>query len=410
VDSPIEIEVDLRMHPLRPYGAGDPSTWSAPMTTTDWHDDTYPELRDAPPWVMQEMIEAAPSLVPILASDAIAEPAAAILAAARAGAPITVVGCGTSLHASWAIADLLADGLRRAGTPRVVEARDALEASLDPRTGGVALGVSHDGGTHATMLALQAARDAGARTALITHRAGGTTAGPAELVVPTPVGDRSWCHTIAYTSAILAGAALAEELAPRGLDADAVGARLAGLVEATAGPAEGAAAVLARGTSLVTTGSGSDRVTSRELGLKIEEGAHRPTAHRDLEILLHGHLVANGPQTPIVLIANDPSGRPRRLARARLLVDAAHELGAPVVGILDADAAAALSGQPALAAVVPTGAPTLPQPLDALLAGAIGLQRLTLALVHAVGTNPDLIRREQEPWRRAAAALDAGGW
>ena len=150
-------------------------------------------------------------------------------------------------------------------------------------------------------------------------------------------------------------------------------------------------------------------MTSRELGLKIEEGAHRATAHRDLEILLHGHLVANGPQTPIVLIANDRSGRPRRLERARLLLDAAGELGAPVVGVLEADAEAALAGHAALAASVPP-APDAAQPLDALLAGAIGLQRLTLALVHAAGTNPDLIRREQEPWRRAAAALDAGGW
>ena len=78
------------------------------------------------------------------------------------------------------------------------------------------------------MLALQAARDAGARTALVTHRPDGATAAPAELVVTTPVADRSWCHTIAYTSAILAGAALAEELAPQGLDAGAVQARLTG--------------------------------------------------------------------------------------------------------------------------------------------------------------------------------------
>ncbi len=55
------------------------------MAGTDWHDESYPELRDAPPWVMQEMIEAAPTLAPILASSAIAEPAAAILAAARGG-------------------------------------------------------------------------------------------------------------------------------------------------------------------------------------------------------------------------------------------------------------------------------------------------------------------------------------
>ena len=109
-------------------------------------------------------------------------------------------------------------------------------------------------------------------------------------------------------------------------------------------------------------------------------------------------------------VANDRSGRPRRLERARLLLDAAASSARPSSAILEADAEAALAGHPALAAVVPTGPPTLPQPLDALLAGAIGLQRLTLALVHAAGTNPDLIRREQRPWRRAAAALDAGGW
>ena len=56
----------------------------------------------------------------------------------------------------------------------------------------------------------------------MTHRPDGATAGPAELVVTTPVADRSWCHTIAYTSAILAGAALAEAIAPQGLDAGAV--------------------------------------------------------------------------------------------------------------------------------------------------------------------------------------------
>ena len=212
------------------------------MASTDWHDESYPELREAPPWVMQEMIEAAPTLAPILGSSAIAEPAAAILAAARAGEPVAVVGCGTSLHGSIAVAELVQDALRRTGLRTVVEARDALEAALDPRDGGIALGVSHDGGTHATTLALQAARDAGARTALVTHRPDGATAGPAELVVTTPVADRSWCHTIAYTSAILAGAALAEEIGPQGLGADAVQARLAGLVERPPPPPTPAAA------------------------------------------------------------------------------------------------------------------------------------------------------------------------
>jgi hypothetical protein len=50
-------------------------------------------------------------------------------------------------------------------------------------------------------------------------------------------------------------------------------------------------------------------------------------------------------------------------------------------------------------------------PLAPLLGGAAALQTLTLALVAAVGVNPDLIRREEAPWRNAAAvAEDAGAW
>ena len=46
-----------------------------------------------------------------------------------------------------------------------------------------------------------------------------------------------------------------------------------------------------------------------------------------------------------------------------------------------------------------------------LLAGAAALQTLTLALAAARGVNPDLIRREEEPYRRAGELGDgAGDW
>ena len=45
----------------------------------------------------------------------------------------------------------------------------------------------------------------------------------------------------------------------------------------------------------------------------------------------------------------------------------------------------------------------LPAAAAALLGAAIPLQLLTLELALARGTNPDLIRREQAPWREAAA-------
>ena len=78
-----------------------------------------PELRDGPPWAMEEMILAEPGLVaPILALPE-ADLAAEML---RETETVVVTGCGTSEHAAMAGAALL--GAR---------ARDAFEASLDPQ-------------------------------------------------------------------------------------------------------------------------------------------------------------------------------------------------------------------------------------------------------------------------------------
>jgi hypothetical protein len=38
----------------------------------------------------------------------------------------------------------------------------------------------------------------------------------------------------------------------------------------------------------------------------------------------------------------------------------------------------------------------------------VPLQLLTLELAHALGTNPDLIRREQAPYREAARIAEGG--
>ena len=46
----------------------------------------------------------------------------------------------------------------------------------------------------------------------------------------------------------------------------------------------------------------------------------------------------------------------------------------------------------------------LPELVTSLLGGAMALQLLTIGLVHARGTNPDLLRREQAPYREAVAA------
>src|SRR5262249_26109466 len=71
-----------------------------------WHTDDFPELRDAPPWVMQEMIESQPELLERVATTTDTAPLALML---QGPGPFSVVGCGTSEHASLAAAAILTE-------------------------------------------------------------------------------------------------------------------------------------------------------------------------------------------------------------------------------------------------------------------------------------------------------------
>jgi glucosamine--fructose-6-phosphate aminotransferase (isomerizing) len=370
-----------------------------------WHTDDHPELRDGPPWVMQEMIAAQPALAEQMLSTP-APTAAAIAgevaAALSAGRPVTVTGCGTSEHAAHGIAAQLAAAAAPAHRA-LIRARAALSAALEPAE-GLCLAVSHDGGTRATTLALEAARATGARTAAITHDASGSVAAVADHVLVTPVHDDSWCHTIAYTSALLAGAAIAETTAAPA----AARAILDRAIHVDAAPV--AAALADRGI-IVVAGAGADHVTARELALKIAEGARMPTLAPELETVVHGLLAGHGPADGLVLVAIDDGIQAERLARrAGHVARAAAAIGLPVAALLSApfDRALAPELTPAGRLVVADlpEADGLDRRLAALLAGAGALQALTLALAHARATNPDLIRREEEPYRRAAEAAE----
>jgi glucosamine--fructose-6-phosphate aminotransferase (isomerizing) len=373
-----------------------------------WHTDDYPELRSTAPWVTQEMVASQPGLVaPILAHPQATELAQVILDVDESGEPIVVTGCGTSEHGAMAIAELLDAALRQRGARGGrVEARQAFEAALDPRPGGLCIAVTESGGTRATLLAVEAARETGSATAAITANPDGDVISTVDVVMVTPQRDKSWCHTVAYSSAILAGAALAAEIAEVELDGSETAAWLTRAV--APGEAERAIAHAMRDlTVLQIVGSGTDRVTARELALKIEEGARRPAVARDLETLLHGHFVACGPDTGLIVILTDDRGSNRRWRRAGQGMEAAARLAMPVAGIfsLGADRAILENLTPAGRIVLSTGADALP-PLRALLGGAAALQRLTLAMAAQVGVNPDLIRREETPYREAAALVE----
>jgi len=197
------------------------------VTAPDWHSSDFPELRAGPPWVMQEMMARQPELAAeiLTPGDAAVAAVADAVRAAAAGEQVTVTGCGTSEHAAHGVAALLAAALPTAQR-RHVRAVPALSATLEPQA-GCCIAVSHDGGTRATLLALEAAGRAGARAAAITAKPDGAVPQAAEHAIVTPLRDRSWCHTVGYTSAIVAGAAVAARLGLTGVSPGAASRALA---------------------------------------------------------------------------------------------------------------------------------------------------------------------------------------
>ncbi len=392
--------------------AFDPET-PLPGPPDPWQGAAQPEDGDGPPWRMTEMIAAEPAfaarcLARLEADGSAAALAAELRAAARAGEPVLVVGCGTSEHGAIGVAAILADAWRTAGLrgPGPVSVQ-AFEASLDPQA-GLCIAISHDGGTWATMRSVEAARAAGARTALITVSGRAPGAQGVDLVLETHERDQSYCHTIGYTSPLLAAAAAGAALTGTPVDPAAVRRLLAaGLKPAAVGAAEAIAAGLAGRPTILTIGTGVDRGAARELVLKLEEGTWLPSAMRDLETFAHGHLPATDASTGLVLILAERRARAERLERARQVLAAAGETGIGAAAIVtsgvDGELDRALTP---LGRIVVPDEPALPAPVAALLATATPLQLVVERLARIVGTNPDPIRRSDPRYAAAAARLE----
>jgi glutamine---fructose-6-phosphate transaminase (isomerizing) len=382
-----------------------------------WDEMPTPSVRSGPPWHMTDMIAAEPFVAERLllaladAQGPAGRLAGAIGQAASSGAPIIVTGCGTSEHAAQATAEILRDAIRAAGLsggPASVIAAQAFELALDPPNGGLVIGISHEGGSAATIDAMDAAGDAGARVALITGSADSPAGDAADedLIVETVEMDEGWCHTVGYVAPLVAATAVGAHLSGGGVPPDRIRELLAAGAVDEAG-AEAIAKAFADARTIVTIGSGADRPAARELALKIEEAAWIPTPMRDLETFLHGHLPATDRTTGFVVILADRAAREDRVDRARDALAAAAVVGLRSAAILARSASDALPPDltPAGRLVVDE-TPDLPASVAALLSTATPLQLLTERIARARGTNPDLIRRDDATYRAAAEAAD----
>ena len=379
-----------------------------------WASTSAPSPRGAPPFHMTDMIAAEPALAErvlgrlAVPDGDVARLVAAIRESARAGDPIVVTGCGTSEHGALGVAEILAEAMADAGVagPRPVAAQ-AFELALDPPTRGLVIGISHEGSTAATNQALVAARAAGARTAIVTVSDRSPGAALADDVVTTRELDQSWCHTVGYLSPLLAATAIGAALRGAAVDAAAIRRLLADGAR-DAASAGAMAATLAKARHIIVIASGADRTAGRELTLKIEEAAWIPTAYRDLETFLHGHLPATDETTGLVLILSDRRGLGDRSNRARQALAAANAVGVRCAAILSAAASSALEpGSTRAGRLVVPDAPGLPAPVAALLGTATALQLLTERIARARGTNPDPIRRNDPRYLAAAAQAES---
>jgi glutamine---fructose-6-phosphate transaminase (isomerizing) len=371
--------------------------------------DIFPEWRDGPPYVMEDMVEAQPAMAAgILEQRSIAdEIAREVQSALAAGAPIAVTGCGTSEHGAQGLAELLDEAIvARGGPSGRIEMRQAFDAGLLVRPGGLLITVSSGGHSKASSSAMAAARGAGARNVLITEFRASPCRDLADVVMTTEPIDASYCHSVGYTAPMIAGASIAAAHAGWELDAGAVAAHLTDLL-GVRGAVRAAAERFRRAERVLTAGSGADRGAARELALKLAEGAWIPSAMLDLENVMHGHLVAHDDRSTLVLVATDGTSAGSRAERAAQILRATRHIGLETVAIVDERMLPAIGADTAGATVAVPCAPELPGSLGALLASAVALQLLTLEVAVVRGTNPDTLRREQPPYFEAVAIGDA---
>jgi fructoselysine-6-P-deglycase FrlB-like protein len=250
-------------------------------------------------------------------------------------------GCGTSYHVA------LTGG----------HALQALEAVLAPPDADVLVLVSHEGGTAVT---LDAARAFDGPRWLVTGKADGPIAELCdEVIVATPAIEESYCHTASYTCGAAAIAAL-------------LGEDVSGFPVAVADVLAGERWAVSEHERWLVAGAGRDRSTAQEAILKLREAARVAGEYHETEQLLHGHLAAVDDSVRCFVL----EGRGRAAERAHGLVAALGELGCDVT-------------------LVPSVHPVI---------DIVRFQLLALDLADARGVDADMIRWDEEPWKRARDA------
>ena len=302
---------------------------------------------------------------------------------------IHVVGIGTSWHAALVGEHLL----------RIVAGREDARAwnsfefcEYPPKLGSsdAVVVLSHRGTKLYSLQALEMAKAAGARTAVVSAVGSQARTDLADTVIRTCPEERSSAFTISHTPAMVALSMLAVEIGNMSDRTQALelSRSLKSLPELVASALESEADVKQWAKELVGAerlyfgGWGPNSSTAYEVALKIKETSYVMAEGFEVEQYLHGPYVATHPGCVVTFVALPTHGRDR----ARTILGAAKTVGADTAIIAE-------RGDDTLADVADTVIvmPPAPETLSPIVYLA-PLQLLTYWLAVELGCNPDVFR------------------
>ena len=305
------------------------------------------------PTQLQEIIEAQPAMLRVVAELDVAEFADVLRGARR----IHLVGTGTSFHA----AELGAQLLERGGVHAVaVASADFARWHPEPAGDEAVVVLSHTGTTPYALAVRNRARIRGVPMVGIAGERSGW-----DNAILTPTDERSETYTVSYTAALGVLGLLANELAQTGTGPDAVRSAAGDVERVIAAPDVERVAPPRRALALV--GPGPWGVTAREGALKLRESSRVLAEGFDPERLLHGAAVPYGSDD--VLIVLEPAADADGLTGA---VAAAAEAAGMTTFVFE-DPARSLD------------------PFIAQIAATVRLQLLALHMSARKGTDPDTV-------------------
>mgnify|MGYP006284311927 CR=1 FL=1 len=302
------------------------------------------------------------------------------------GRPVRFVGVGTSLHACRVAEYWFRDLTEDRGDVRAEDAHYfALRGFLYPETQVVV--VSHRGTKRFTNEVLDRARSLGCETVCITSDS--EVMPNADVVLRTCTPDSASTHTVSYTSALAVLAqlvinSLGNAAQPLTTALTDVAGAMSATIEAPEPDAD--AQQTAEAARILVVGFGPDVITADEGALKIKEGTYKWADSLITEFALHGPPAAYDQTLHAIILEPtvDDGGRTGTLEQVLSRLNAT-------------TSTVAVDGSLKCANCHPYASPFV---------RIIPLQRLVGGVARLLGTSPDTIRTDVEPWKTAMTSFE----